>query len=371
MDDVKVHYNSSQPAQLNALAYAQGTDIHIASGQEKHLAHEAWHVVQQKQGRVKPTLQMKQGIPVNDDAGLENEADVMGAKATQLKSATAPVFANNQYFTSPTPVQKIDDIEMRAGEGELKKSFARKLIVDVLYTGIIKGGFAHKMTARDLNAFLTDDYKGKGGKDFTAAGAEEKAIMVKELLARKFHDDTAAEEITPEMRMKLGAGKALTEGEEDTVGPDILASTVTTANKKKGTEQEIISNLTPGKACVITGLMFAEGGGVLGAESVEELHFILSTRFKTTWRHYSEDKVYASLYRHMGYTETVPGEETTLERISTLTADYTHGMASIEGHIVGFKKEGITLHLRDNDEGMKLPSTHTKKRRKILAIWHK
>jgi hypothetical protein len=86
MDDVKVHYNSSQPAQLNALAYAQGTNIHIASGQEKHLPHEAWHVVQQKQGRVKPTMQMKQGIPVNDDAGLEKEADNMGAKAMQMKA---------------------------------------------------------------------------------------------------------------------------------------------------------------------------------------------------------------------------------------------------------------------------------------------
>jgi hypothetical protein len=89
MDDVKVHYNSSQPAQLKALAYAQGTDIHIAPGQEKHLAHEAWHVVQQKQGRVKPTRQMKLGVPVNDDAGLEKEADDMGAKAMQMKVTDA------------------------------------------------------------------------------------------------------------------------------------------------------------------------------------------------------------------------------------------------------------------------------------------
>jgi hypothetical protein len=86
MDDVKVHYNSSQPAQLNALAYAQGTDIHVAPGQEKHLPHEAWHVAQQKQGRVQPTVQMKAGVPVNDDPGLENEADVMGAKAIQMKA---------------------------------------------------------------------------------------------------------------------------------------------------------------------------------------------------------------------------------------------------------------------------------------------
>uniref|UniRef100_UPI003593173E eCIS core domain-containing protein n=1 Tax=Aquiflexum sp. TaxID=1872584 RepID=UPI003593173E len=78
MDDVKVHYNSDKPATLQAHAYAQGTDIHIASGQEKHLPHEAWHVVQQKQGRVKPTIQLQGKVNVNDDAGLEQEADVMG-----------------------------------------------------------------------------------------------------------------------------------------------------------------------------------------------------------------------------------------------------------------------------------------------------
>lgn len=81
MDSVRVHYNSAQPAQLNALAYAQGTDIHVAPGQEQHLPHEAWHVVQQAQGRVQPTMQMKEGVPINDDQGLEREADVMGARA--------------------------------------------------------------------------------------------------------------------------------------------------------------------------------------------------------------------------------------------------------------------------------------------------
>jgi len=81
MDDVRVHRNSDKPAQLNAHAYAQGTDIHLAAGQEKHLPHEAWHVVQQKQGRVKPTMQMKGKVAINDDQGLEREADVMGRKA--------------------------------------------------------------------------------------------------------------------------------------------------------------------------------------------------------------------------------------------------------------------------------------------------
>ncbi|MDB4286138.1 DUF4157 domain-containing protein [bacterium] len=98
MDDVSVHRNSDKPAQLHAHAYAQGTDIHLGAGQEKHLPHEAWHVVQQKQGRVKPTVQMKgdpstqlrAGVNVNDDKGLEKEADVMGAKALQRESRLTP-----------------------------------------------------------------------------------------------------------------------------------------------------------------------------------------------------------------------------------------------------------------------------------------
>ena len=85
MDDVKVHYNSIKPAQLNAHAYAQGNDIHLGPGQEKHLPHEAWHVVQQKQGRVSPTMQLKGTVNVNDNSSLEKEADLMGAKALQGK----------------------------------------------------------------------------------------------------------------------------------------------------------------------------------------------------------------------------------------------------------------------------------------------
>jgi hypothetical protein len=54
----RVHYGSSRPAQLNALAYAQGNDIYVGPGQERHLPHEAAHIVQQSQGRVLPTRQL-------------------------------------------------------------------------------------------------------------------------------------------------------------------------------------------------------------------------------------------------------------------------------------------------------------------------
>lgn len=85
MSDVRVHRNSSAPAGINALAYAQGTDIHLGPGQEQHLPHEAWHVVQQKQGRVQPTMQLMQGLPVNDNEGLEREATEMGNQALTVK----------------------------------------------------------------------------------------------------------------------------------------------------------------------------------------------------------------------------------------------------------------------------------------------
>lgn len=81
MDDVNVHYESDQPGAINALAYAQGSDIYLGSDQESELPHEAWHVVQQKQGRASATTQHR-GQALNDDPALEAEADAMGDRAS-------------------------------------------------------------------------------------------------------------------------------------------------------------------------------------------------------------------------------------------------------------------------------------------------
>jgi len=89
MGDVRVHYNSARPAEVQAQAFARGTEIHLAPGQERHLPHEAWHVVQQAQGRVQPTGSAKGGNPMNADPSLEHEADVMGRRASQMSNATA------------------------------------------------------------------------------------------------------------------------------------------------------------------------------------------------------------------------------------------------------------------------------------------
>ena len=84
MSDVRVHANSDKSARLDALAYTQGNQIYLGPGQERHLPHEAWHAVQQMEGRVKATRQMKE-LLLNDDQQLEREANVMSLRATQLE----------------------------------------------------------------------------------------------------------------------------------------------------------------------------------------------------------------------------------------------------------------------------------------------
>lgn len=104
MGDVGVHYNSPAPAQVGAQAYSQGNALN-APGQEQHLPHEAWHVVQQAQGRVAPASALG-GVAGNDAVGLEAEADVLGARALQRLDATGedvPTLFNVPDVELPPP----------------------------------------------------------------------------------------------------------------------------------------------------------------------------------------------------------------------------------------------------------------------------
>lgn len=130
MDDVSVHYNSHKPAQLQALAYTQGTEIHVGPGQEQHLPHEAWHAVQQKQGRVQPTLQAE-GVSMNDTQELEEEADAMGTRAMagtpfvrgeHSAQSTTPASSPNTF----TPVQRVTTRSAAKKKEEEKKKAAAK-----------------------------------------------------------------------------------------------------------------------------------------------------------------------------------------------------------------------------------------------------
>jgi hypothetical protein len=89
LSGVRVHRSSPLPASLNAWAHARGADIYLGPGQERRLPHEAWHVVQQMRGRVRPTTEVA-GVPVADTPGLEREADRMGAVALRSARAAEP-----------------------------------------------------------------------------------------------------------------------------------------------------------------------------------------------------------------------------------------------------------------------------------------
>ena len=86
---VRIHQDS-QADSLGALAYTQGSDIHFAPSQydvhtqggKELLGHELAHVVQQSDGRVGTTGDVK-GVPLNDDPALEREADDLGARAAR------------------------------------------------------------------------------------------------------------------------------------------------------------------------------------------------------------------------------------------------------------------------------------------------
>lgn len=124
LSDVKVHRNSEKPAQLQAYAYAQGSNIHLGPGQEKHLPHELGHVVQQKQGRVKPTMQLKGKFNINDDPGLEKDADFMGNKALGINQLTIFTKELKKTASSSNSIQGMFSVDSNVfqfgGEGASK-----------------------------------------------------------------------------------------------------------------------------------------------------------------------------------------------------------------------------------------------------------
>lgn len=158
MDGVRVHYRSSEPARLNAHAFTRGSDIHLAPGQDRHLQHEAWHVVQQAEGRVRPTIEVS-GARVNDDAALEREADTLGASSAahgaSLLAAGAPGPAPTQLRAAC--VQRVIKIK----DDDLKGQYTTK------------GGGATKMLISDVESKIGGELA-RGWKGWIADQAGEK-----------------------------------------------------------------------------------------------------------------------------------------------------------------------------------------------------
>jgi Domain of unknown function (DUF4157) len=101
---VRIH-QGHEAQSIGALGYTQGNTIHFAPGQydphsergQELLGHELTHVVQQSQGRVQAPGQAK-GLAVNDDPGLEHEADDLGARA-----ARGEIVGNARATATPAP----------------------------------------------------------------------------------------------------------------------------------------------------------------------------------------------------------------------------------------------------------------------------
>ncbi|MFZ5986730.1 MAG: DUF4157 domain-containing protein [Bacillota bacterium] len=192
MDDVNVHYNSYKPAQVGALAYTQGTDIYVAPGQEKHLPHEAWHVVQQAQGRVRPTMQLM-GMSVNDDEGLEREADDMGRRAAKSDLLGRNMCSNlsKALHKSVAPIQR--ETVLNYGSGTDVQTLIRPIRSDDYVLNIDSG---HMILSDIIEEFLLQEkydallgimkelldayakgHKGQSSKELLTSSAKQKDLF--------------------------------------------------------------------------------------------------------------------------------------------------------------------------------------------------
>lgn len=116
--NVSIH-QGDQAGAINAKAFTQGNDIHFAPGQydpqsrqgQELLGHELTHVVQQRQGRVQGTTQLK-GVSINDNTSLEQEADKMGEKAASSSNKTPASFLSRSHNGSSV-VQKKDSLDIQ------------------------------------------------------------------------------------------------------------------------------------------------------------------------------------------------------------------------------------------------------------------
>lgn len=119
---VRVH-EGPEAAAMGAQAFTQGADIHFAPGQyqplsqrgQELLGHEFTHIAQRAQGRVRSAKQLH-GRWINDDPGLEREADRVGREVARGGTPTVSGFgasAVGHYAGKQGPIQRKE-----LGEGD-------------------------------------------------------------------------------------------------------------------------------------------------------------------------------------------------------------------------------------------------------------
>ncbi len=162
--NVNIHSDSSKATEAGALAYTQGSNIHFAPGQFKPdtnsgqqlLGHELTHVVQQREGRVQPTKMLGNGMAVNDDKGLEQEADSLGKKAAQMKMADVqlqPIQAKfAQQNTTSSVIQRLVSSEHK----RLKKEMGNPKYLKAKEAGKLEHFV--KMSNQELNTIRSKSH---------------------------------------------------------------------------------------------------------------------------------------------------------------------------------------------------------------------
>lgn len=209
LSHVRVHFNSSKPAQLNALAYAQGSDIHLGPGQEKHLPHEGWHIVQQLQGRVRPTAQLKRGTPINDDASLEAEATHMGTKAISESPAKTDINLRANQPPAGNVVQRLIGFEFETSVPLKEGDRERALFKDKV---LLKGG-GWSLTSETAHGAFVVEFKVRAIDDQSDPAVLEAAMT--ELEACVNIIATANKPVTIQ-ELAAQTGASMTEEHKDT-----------------------------------------------------------------------------------------------------------------------------------------------------------
>lgn len=398
MDNVSVHYNSSKPSKMQALAYTQENHVYLAPGQEKHLGHELWHVVQQKQGRVMPTAQIN-GLPVNDDAILEREADLFGNSPAQPRSMYDTETVSNVY-----------DQTSRAMQLFAKKGKQYNILRNY-YNSTSIG-----KKRRDIIEHLLDKTGESIVLDIDISNCENwNAILQK--IVRKFKKDPRctkylfnryAGNMYKDMNFRQEKTKStIFEGYNkliETCVENLDIFNILYHHEHINWDQnpsdpehpidptDIQANYDRSKSCVITALFKAEeseGQNPFGAKNVKNLHKILTGAFDhnqytddptatdhqkhCVWKNYSDDSVYPSLYAYFGY-KLYPNATCLNKYIGTAINDGSlpviKGMICVEGHMLYFDNTKNPPFFFDNDNYEAAPSD-TNKRKKINCIYYK
>jgi hypothetical protein len=181
--DVRVQPGSVHALQLQAAAFTQGSEIHVAPGYwapetsqgQRLLGHELGHVLQQRAGRVAMTARLG-GTGLNDDPALEREAHAYGTRAVSGRggpvegmagggaesiTATQSAVIQRQPLPPPAPgspaeqvLQALAVVDPVAGVGDFPAAFR-----------ILDG-----LSVRDLLDTLTD-LEGRSQLDLLIANA--------------------------------------------------------------------------------------------------------------------------------------------------------------------------------------------------------